>query len=355
MPLDDVSPARYAAEALDGFARALFGAAGLEGAKAEAVAAALVRADLMGRDTHGLSLAPGYLDSLAKGDMTPAGQPDILSDRGACVTWDGRRLPGAWLAATAVALAVERAATYGTVTVSVANGHHIGCLAVYLEAATRRGLVVLLASSGPSGAGIAPFGGRRGVFTANPVAMGIPTSGDPILIDTSTSATTNNLAARLARQGGRFPHPWLLDAEGQPSDDPQALSRGGTILPAGGLDHGQRGYAWAIMVDVLTQGLSGFGRADGPKGASAALFIQVFDPAAFAGPAALTRQTDWLADACRSNPPRPGVDRVRLPGEASLAVERRARAEGVRLHPEILPRLRPYAERLGVALPDPLP
>src|SRR5690606_22847977 len=126
--------------------------------------------------------APWYLQSLADGIMQKAGEPELVADRGAAVTWNGRRLPGAWLTSRAVALASERARQFGTATVVIGNSHHIGCLAAYLSDATSAGLMVSIASSSPSGAQVAPFGGLRGVFTPNPVAHGIPTPGDPILI-----------------------------------------------------------------------------------------------------------------------------------------------------------------------------
>jgi len=345
MASDDV---RHDADTLTDLAFALFRAAGLETDKALAVAEILVEADLMGHTTHGLALAPWYLDSIRNGVMTKAGQPKIISDRGACVAWDGLRLPGAWLTATAMDLAVERASTYGTVTVAIGNSHHIGCLAAYLTRATDRGYVALLASSSPSGASVAPFGGTRGVFTPNPIAAGIPTDGDPILIDVSASITTNNMSSRLIAEGRTFEHPWLLDRDGSPTNDPGVLNDGGTILPAGGLDHGQKGYALAILVEALTQGLAGFGRADKPEGTNASVFLQVIDPSAFAGEAAFTHQTGWLAEACRINPPRPGIERVRLPGESAAKNKRKALAEGVTLHPGVFEKLMAQAAQLGV-------
>jgi L-lactate dehydrogenase len=42
---------------------------------------------------------------------------------------------------------------------------------------------------------------------------------------------------------------------------------------------------------------------------------------------------------------------VRLPGERGLERRRDQLANGVRLHADILPALRPWAEKLGVALP----
>lgn len=349
--MPDASDIRYLPEALRDFANALFVAAGLESEKAAAVAYYLVEADLMGHTTHGLALAGWYLQSIADGVMKRQGRPDVVSDRGPSVAWRGQRLPGAWLTSEAVKLACDRAAIYGTVTIAIADSHHIGCLAAYLPIATERGYMVSIASSSPSGAQVAPFGGRKGVYTPNPVAHGIPTTGDPILIDISASITTVNMAQRLVREGRQYDHDWLLDEDGKPSRDPRVIERGGTLLPTGGVDHGQKGYGMALHVEAFTQGLAGFGRADAPNGTNAAVTVQVFDPDAFGGRDAFLRQTDWLVRACHENPPRPDVERVRLPGENGLARRRQAQAVGVVLFPGILQPLLQHAERLGVEGP----
>jgi L-lactate dehydrogenase len=301
----------------------------------------------MGHTTHGLALAPGYLQSIADGIMTKAGEPMVVSDRGACVAWDGQRLPGAWLTEAALDLAIERAQQFGTAVVTVGNSHHIGCLAAYLTRATDRGYLVTLASSIPSGASVAPYGGRKGVYSPNPIAYGIPTSGLPILIDISASITTAHLSRRLVKEGRRFPRAWLLDPDGNPTDDPRILNQGGTILPAGGLDHGQKGYGMALFIEALTQGLAGFGRADQPKGTNAAFTIQVVDPDALAGQSAFRRQMDWLADACLANPPRPGVESVRLPGRNALARKREALEDGLLLHEGVFEAFAEKAKSLG--------
>jgi L-lactate dehydrogenase len=79
--------------------------------------------------------------------------------------------------------------------------------------------------------------------------------------------------------------------------------------------------------------------------------VQVFDTARFAGRSEFERQTAWLAHACRTTKPRPGVDAVRVPGEQGLARKQRALVEGVALFPGILPALVPWAEKFGVAMP----
>ena len=348
--------ARYRADDLIAYATALFAAAGCDGDKPATIAAGLVEADLLGHTTHGLQLAPTYLADLESGSMTRRGEPEVVADRGAAVTWDGKRLPGVWLAAKAVDLAAQRAPTHGTATVVVRHSHHIGCLAAFLQRATDRGLMVTVASSDPAVATVAPFGGRTAVYTPDPFAVGIPTDGDPILIDVSASITTNGMANRLRREGKRFPGPWALDAAGHPTDDPAALFTDppGTLLPVGGADHGHKGYGLALMIEALTQGLGGFGRAEGPKQWGASVFVQVIDPAAFGGSPAFAKETGYLARACRASAPVPGVDAVRLPGERGLARKRKALAGGVPLYAGIAEALAPFAAKLGVNPPEPL-
>jgi L-lactate dehydrogenase len=347
----DAPRAAYAAADLRRFAAALFRGAGLDGDKPEVAAEVLVEADLMGHTTHGLALAPRYLQEAGSGSMARSGDPEVVSDRGACVCWNGRRLPGVWLVSKAVDLALDRVERYGTVTVAIGNSHHIGCLAAYLPRAAEKGFLITVSSSDPSQKTVAPYGGREPLFTPNPVAVGIPTDGDPVLVDISASITTNNMGARLVKEGRRFPAAWVLDAEGNPTDDPTALTKGGTILPAGGLDHGHKGYGWALIVEALTQGLAGFGRAEAPTGWGACAFVQVVDPGAFGGREAFARETGWLARTCRSSAPRPGVERVRLPGEQALARRREALARGVVMYPGIMDALRPFAERFGIQMP----
>jgi len=105
------------------------------------------------------------------------------------------------------------------------------------------------------------------------------------------------------------------------------------------------------LIEALTAGLTGFGRADPPEGWGATVFVQVLDPQAFGGRDAFLRQTQWLADACHAATPRPDAGRVRLPGERGLALMRMQSADGVLLHASILPALLPWAQKLGVPVP----
>jgi L-lactate dehydrogenase len=330
----------------------LLGAAGMDAGKAAVVAEMLVEADLIGHHTHGTGLAEGYLDALASGELNGRGSYDVVADRGACVTWRGNRLPGAWLVREALDLACARVERFGVVTVAIGGSHHTGALAAYLRPVTERGYVAEICCSTTSAARMAPFGGTKPVLTPNPIAIGFPTGGDPILIDLSASITTTTMTRTLADTGARYPEPWALTAAGEPTDDPREVTeRGGTLMPLGGAHKGYKGFGLALMVDVLSQGLADFGREDPPAPMSLAVFLQVLDPDAFGGRAAFARRAAFTAAACRSVPPASGVPGVRVPGDGAARSRRAALQDGVAVDPEVMRRLAARAAALGIAWP----
>jgi LDH2 family malate/lactate/ureidoglycolate dehydrogenase len=344
---------RHRASDLASFASALLRAAGLPEDRAHVVAEVLLEGDLLGHTTHGLDLLAPYLRDLDAGRMAKAGEPEVLADHASALTWDGRYLPGPWLVKRAIAVARERLALHPVVAVAIRRSHHIGCLQAYLKPVTDEGLVVLLTCSDPSASGVAPHGGVAPRITPDPIAAGFPTDGAPVLIDVSMSTTTNAMTRRTFDAGQRLPGAWLVDADGRPTDDPAVLfgERKGAVLPLGGADLGHKGFALALLVEALTSGLAGHGRADEPKQWGASVFLQIMDPERFGGRSAFVRETSRLAELCRTTPVAPGAPPVRLPGAGALARRARQLRDGVELHETILPKLAPWAERLGVAVP----
>lgn len=351
--------ARHDADALRAFAAALLAKSGLPADRAATVAEILLEADLMGHTTHGLQLLAPYLQDIANGKMTRDGEPDVVADHGAAVTWDGKFLPGPWLVVRAIDLACARATEHKVATVVIRRAHHIACLAAYLKRATDRGLMIMIMCSDPSVGSVAPHGGIAGRYTPNPLAAGWPTDGDPVLLDISASTTTNGLTGRMHREGkgARLGGKWLVDNKGNASDDPAVLfaEPAGAILPLGGMELGHKGFALGLLVETLTGALGGYGRSGAEKRWTGATFVQVIDPDGFGGRDAFIRETSWMAQACRTTPVRTGNPPVRMPGERGLALRARQLEQGVVLYPGIMDALAPWAGKLGVALPGAQP
>jgi L-lactate dehydrogenase len=244
----------------------------------------------------------------------------------------------------------------GTGSIVVRRSHHIACLAAYLKRATDAGLVAVVESSDPTVVAVAPHGGIKPFITPNPIAAGLPTSGDPILIDVSTSITSMGFAIQQMKAGKQLRGPWLIDHQGNATTDPGAMLNEpkGAFLPLGGIDAGHKGYALGLLVEAMTAGLAGHGRADPPVGWGGTVFVQVYDPEAFGGLPAFKRQMDFLAASARNTPVRTGGESVRLPGERGLRRYREQLASGVSLYPTIVPALAVWAKKYGVAMPDAL-
>jgi L-lactate dehydrogenase len=345
----------YGSDALRNFASILGEKVGLPRDRARIQAEILLEADLMGHTTHGFALLSGFLKSIESGAVRATGEPKVQSDHGSTVFWDAGALPGTWVLTHAITEARRRLTKNPVVTFLLQNTAHIAALGAYLRQATDHGLVITIMNSDPSMRTVAPAGGMEGQLAANPLAFGYPTEAEPVLVDISTSSVANGWVRRWNAEGRRLPGKWLQDVEGNVTDDPAALfaNPAGSMLPLGGVELGHKGFALGLMVEVLTAGLSGSGRADKPTGGGTPVYLQLIDPKAFGGVDALKREASWLANACRSSKPRPGIAAVRMPGDTALAKRRAQLKSGVELYPSIMPDLKVWADKFGVTPPEP--
>ena len=349
--IENIEAIRRSETELTALADSLLRAAGMEREKARAVAGLLVLTDMMGRSTHGLAQCSPYLEELATGRMTASGGPEVVRDLGATVVWDGNYLPGLWLMQEALSLGFERIPECGVFTFAMRRSHHIGCLAALAKQATDRGYFAMIASSGPHTKLVAPFGGKQGLFSPNPFAFAFPTTQFPVLVDTCASITTVSMTRQKAAAGELFDHAWLLDSEGKPTRDPNVMERStqkGSLMLLGGEDAGHKGFGFALMIEALTQGLSGFGRMDAPTRWGASVYLQIIDPAAFAGAQASMAQMDFFVAQCHANDPVDPAKPVRLPGEQASRNIEQSRREGILLAPATVAALRRWASRLDV-------
>jgi len=349
--------AHYSVEALVSFAASLLTAAGMDDEKAHTVARLLILTDMMGRRTHGLAIVPLYIDDIRKGAMQVTGRPEAVRDTGATMLWDGAYLPGLWLVNRAIDAAIARVAGFGVVTVSIRRSHHIGCLAALVKQAADQGFVAIIANSDPAGQRVAPYGGTEPLLTPDPFAIGYPGREHPVLVDICASITTVSMTRQKFAAGEMFEHPWLLDAAGNPTRDPAVLENTkprGSLQPVGGQEYGHKGFGLALMIEALSQGLSGHGRRDAPTRWGGNVFLQVIDPDFFAGRDAFAEQMNFLSEKCRANRPIHAEQPVRVPGDQAVSAIAAAMREGVGFEPKSWEAIARCAQELGVALPPPV-
>jgi ureidoglycolate dehydrogenase (NAD+) len=335
------------------FCAAALRAAGAADAAAQTCAQSLVAADERGVHSHGSLRLGVYVDRLRAGSIDGRASPVAVRDLGAVAVLDGGAGLGIAVAAAAVDLAVERAGRHGVGVVGVRNSHHCGMLAWLVQRATDRGCAALAMSN--ADAQVAPWGARAKFMGTNPLAIGVPTAGQPFVVDFATSVVAHARIKAAAERGEAIPEGWALDAEGRPTTDPR-LALAGALLPFGG----PKGAGLSLMVELLAGLLPGgqvgpdivplYERLAQPQ--QVGHFFVVLDVAAFGEREAFLRRAAQTLQRVRELPAAHGVERVWVPGE--IEQERAARAADAPLHlPELTwAELRRTAALLGLALPQ---
>jgi hydroxycarboxylate dehydrogenase B len=315
---------------------------------AAAVAGGLHAANLAGHDSHGLVRLPRYLRDARDGKIDPAARAEVVRRRGATACVSARWGWGQPAARLAAQTAGEIAGEHGVGAVSLQDSPHVGRMADYVELIASGGqLGMTVTNATPN---VAPFGGRTRALGTDPIAFAIP-RGDgqpPIVVDFATSVRAEG-KVRVARAAGRtVPPGTLIDAEGNPSVDPEDYYNGGALLPA----EGHKGYALAVAIEALGGVLSGMAPAMLPAyGGGNGMFVMALEIEAFIEVERFMGQVEEMAAALHRAPTAPGVDRVLLPGEPELISAERRRREGIPIAEATLDELRELADELGVTLP----
>lgn len=248
MPEMTVSVAEHRRFVMD-----ILAAAGCAPSDAELIAGNLLWADLRGRHTNGLIRLSILAKRLVRGLISsPATMSwDVIS--AAAYRLDAGNGFGQVAGYQAMAKAIELSSDQGVGLVTVRRSNHYGTASYYCAQAAGAGcLGFTFTNAFPK---VAPYGGRRAVLGTNPIAFGCPTKrGMPILVDLSTSAISGAEVRSLnvGVGGGRLASGVALDANGNPTDDPAAVSSG-CLLPAAG----PKGFGLALMVEILSGILAG--------------------------------------------------------------------------------------------------
>ena len=322
---------RASADRLRRLTSAILSAGGSAPAEADLVADHLVRANLLGHDSHGVGMLPAYVRHLHAGLVVPNTQAKLVKDDGPLLMFDGGRGYGRCVAGEAMAAAIARCRETGVVAVTLANAHHIGRVGAYGELASDAGLVSLhFVNVSDHRALVAPFRGSDARFSTNPVCIALPGTDrqPPLLLDMATSASAMG-KVRVARNEGKpMPEGVLLDEAGRPTRDPGVMYREphGALLPFGG----HKGYALAVVTELLAAALSGGPtiQPGNPRlgGIVNNMFAVVVDPARLAGTDWLRRELDGFLDYVKASPATDPAAPVLVPGDPErLALAERSR------------------------------
>src|SRR5262245_44757953 len=231
-------------------------AGGSSAEEARLVADNLVTANLVGHDSHGIGMMPRYVEALLEGGLHPNRKVEVKLDGGALLALDVVAGYVQSIGLQATSLAIERAQRHGVAVVALGNSHHLGRIGHWAEMAVAEGLVSMHFVNVRSFARVAPFAGADRRFGTNPVCIAIPLPGEPpFVLDMAASAVAQGKVRVAHNRRVKVPLGWLIDDQGNPSDDP----KWGVVPPLGAMlcfgEH--KGYGLSVACELLGGALTG--------------------------------------------------------------------------------------------------
>lgn len=344
----------FSYEALADVTARAVAALGSPAEEAAIIAGAMVGANLVGHDSHGILRLEQYARMVRSGEIVPGAPTTVVREAACTALLDGGWNFGQVVAHRAIELAIDKAQQYGTGTVSVRCANHLGRLGVFPLRAAARGMLCLAAVNNHGrGNLVAPFGGTDGRLSTNPLAFACPGVDQPILVDITTSVVAEGKVRLKKNAGQPVPEGWLIDAEGRPTTDPETLygDPRGAILPFGG-SVGHKGFALGVMVDLLSGALSGAGCSHSSTCRNGnAMFFSVVDIEKFVPLEEFREHARVLVEHLRASPPAPGFRTVLMPGEPEFREEARRRREGIAVDDVTWRQFAAWLSELGVEVP----
>jgi LDH2 family malate/lactate/ureidoglycolate dehydrogenase len=353
MPQTPMSRVYLSADAARSFAAAIFARRGVPEADAAVVARCLVRADLRGVETHGLTRMGIYLDRLARSlvDPAPVLEPRQLFPSVALL--DGRNGFGFVTATRAMAESIAMAEEAGIGLTGVRNSTHFGMAACYLLQAVEAGYGALVFTN--ASPAMPPWGGREALLGTSPFAAAVP--GGPrgaFVLDMAPSVAARGKIRRALKEGRSIPEGYALDAAGRPTTDPAAALEG-VVLPIGGA----KGSGLSMLMDILGGVLTGAAFAgtvgdqykvfDRPQNVGHTLIA--FRPDLFVDRAAFAARMDTLVERVKANPPAAGFDEILIPGEIEARKEEERLRTGIPYLAADIEPLLAEADAAGIEVP----
>jgi len=290
-------------------------------------------ADLRGIHSHGVQRLPVMATRIQKGLMKVNVKPELTWSTPSTLNVDGKDGFGTSTCEIALRELTPAARKYGIAALTVRNAAHIGMVGFYAERRANDGLICLAFTT--TEVLVHPFGGAEALVGTNPIAIGIPGTPRPFLLDMATSVSAMGKIIAFKHRGEKIPEGWAIDKDGNPTTDPEAALHG-SLTPAGG----PKGYGLGISIAMLAGLLAGMptgrevlGTLDTEYRCTVGDLFIVIDPKAFPGGDTLAAGVKNYLDELRASKPQKGFKQVSVPGDPEYNLREERLVKGIP-HPE---------------------
>lgn len=353
----------YSVEQLKKFTYSVFKKISCSDEDAELAANVLLKADLRGIDSHGVARLIGYVRLWESGRINPKPNIKVVHETPSTTVIDGDAGLGLVVAPHAMKIAMKKARDVGTGWVAVKNSNHFGIAGYHAMMALENDMVgMAMTNASPL---VAPTFGTERMLGTNPIAVAIPTKGQPPFVaDMATTTAANGKLEMLQRKGEQAPFGWVQDNKANPTQNAHALKDGGALLPLGSdREHSShKGYALGALVDIFSAVFSGanYGPwappfvsflplANGLVGEGLGHFLGAMRIDAFRPKEEFKKHMDnWISRFRQTTSIE--NEQVLIPGDPEREAEKKRAKEGIPLNQKVVEDLGSLAEKFNLRL-----
>ena len=347
----------FTAEQLTDTCLKVFHALGVSDAEAEVVTHAMVDANLVGHDSHGVIHLPiRYVPEIEDGLIQLGAEIEVKRESPSMAVLDGNWGFGPVITTHAVELAVQKAKNTDVSSVVVSRSNEVGRLGGYTLIAAEANMICLLTVNDHGGGGcVTPFGGIEPRLSTNPLACAIPVPGrEPVLLDMSTSVVASGKVRVQQHREEAVPEGWIIDAEGKPTTDAEDFyaEPPGALLPFGGIA-AQKGFGLSLVVDILSGALSGAGCTRGCESRPGnGIFVTAINIASFVDLPYFNQEVERFIKYIKSAKKLPGVEEILVPGERGFRERTRRQQEGIFIEEDTWEQIKAVTHKYQVEIAD---
>lgn len=338
---------KFDAGKLKEFTKQVFVSARIPENDAEMMAEVLVTTDMRGVHSHGVVRSARYIDCIFSGGIQPAAQLEILEESASHLRVSAAGGLGIPSSVKTTEKLIEKAKHVPIAIATVNHSDHYGAAGYYAMRCAEEGLAGFsMSNTMPL---VAVSGGASAGIGNNPFAYACPAGKyRAILFDVCMSVVASGKIEIASKEHKKIPFGWILDKEGNPTDDPDQIYKGAVMLPFGG----HKGYGIAAMVEMMTALLGNSGLLSGVKSwnmvpgqdSNTGHCFMAINPAFFGGLEGFVARTEQMIDELKSGKKTAGTEKIFYPGEIEFEKEREALEKGVPLTDASIQELKRAAE-----------
>jgi L-2-hydroxycarboxylate dehydrogenase (NAD+) len=355
---------KYSYAVLHSFTEKVFLKIGCSSKDAKTATNSLLSADIRGVDSHGVARLSGYVRLWEVKRINANPLIKIPHETPSTALVDGDAGLGLVVAPFAMQVAIDKAKQAGTGWVSVKNSNHFGIAGTHAMMALEYDMIGIAMTNGS--ALVAPTFSVERLLGTNPIAYAFPAGEEmPFVADFATTTAANGKLEMLQRKKENTPKGWVQTKTGQPSTDAGEIKKGGALLPLGGdKEHGShKGYALGSIVDILSAVLSGANYGpwvppfpvyvpmpENMPGEGIGHFFGAMRIDAFRPAEEFKLHMDKWIKRFRSSKTIEGQERVYIPGEPEVEIEKDRMANGIPLLKSVIDDLTAIGNKFGISL-----